>query len=234
MISAAAIEHIHRDTVWTTKVASLWKKTQMRCRLPKTADAVFNQSLFSNRFICDVTVESFPWQNPRGAYGWKWAEQEINKVGHLWDEERKDWHPDDEMEAILHGRMRRRQRVVELQEAIPPGWIEMLSAYAWKWAEQGIDKVGHLWDDERKDRHPDDKMEAMLHGRMKRRQRVVELREAIPPRWIAMRRKDEITPGEWVRMRGSTRPEGLYRVEHISAGGGLEAMEWQVTSDMKD
>ncbi|GBG65760.1 hypothetical protein CBR_g52351 [Chara braunii] len=112
--------------------------------------------------------DPFPWQGPRGAYGWKWAEQGIYyKVGHLWDEERKDWRTNGEMEAGLQGQMKRGQRVKELREAIPLQWVEML-------------------------------------------------------------KKDDIAVGQWVKLKRRTEPERLYRIEQVLPGGTLEVTECQM------
>ncbi|GBG71097.1 hypothetical protein CBR_g8396 [Chara braunii] len=153
LLSSSAMGHIRGGTVWTQKLA-LWKEIYVRCRLPETADAVYNQLLFDNRFICDEAGDPYPWQGPRGPYEWKWAEQGIFKVGHLWDENRKDWRTHEEMDLALHGRMKKAQRVKDMRDAIPSRWVEML-------------------------------------------------------------KKDEVAGGQWVKLKGNEAPERLYRVKQI-------------------
>ncbi|GBG85444.1 hypothetical protein CBR_g40086 [Chara braunii] len=119
------------------------------------------------RLICDAAGEPFPWQGPRGAYGWKWAEPGVHKVRHLWDEGREDWRTDNDMEAALPGRMRKRQRIAELRTAIPAQWVQIL-------------------------------------------------------------KEDQITVGAWVRIKGNPRPDRVYRVERPVQGDRLEVTEWRV------
>ncbi|GBG79887.1 hypothetical protein CBR_g30152 [Chara braunii] len=101
-------------------------------------------------------------------------------------------------------------------------------AYGWKWVVQGIYKVGHLWDEIRRDWRRDEELLESLQGRMKRQQRLKELREAIPPHWIEMFTKDEITPGQWVKMKGDPRPASIYRVERVLDGRRLRVTCWRV------
>ncbi|GBG64779.1 hypothetical protein CBR_g46735 [Chara braunii] len=124
LLSSSLIGHIRRGTVWSTQL-TLWKKVQLRCRMPASADAVFNQLLFDNKFICDEEGDPFPWQGQQGAFGWKWAERGVFKVGHLWDEDRKDWRTDSEMMTMLVGKAWRMKRVRELREVMPSQWIDV-------------------------------------------------------------------------------------------------------------
>ncbi|GBG59306.1 hypothetical protein CBR_g32319 [Chara braunii] len=86
----------------------------------------------------------------------------------------------------------------------------------------------HIWEEERKDWRTSEEMESTLQGRMKRRQRVRDLREAISPQWVDLLKQDDITVGQWVKLKGNKAPETLYRVEHALADGNLQVTEWLV------
>ncbi|GBG78683.1 hypothetical protein CBR_g27907 [Chara braunii] len=125
LASSNLIGHVRRGAVWSAPLG-MWKKIDMLNVEPATADAVYNQLLFDNRFICDENGDVFAWQGRLGAFGRQWAEQGVFKIGHLWDEAAHDWKTDAEMAAGLPYQVQRSQRLKDIKQAIPTQWVDLL------------------------------------------------------------------------------------------------------------
>ncbi|GBG78995.1 hypothetical protein CBR_g28708 [Chara braunii] len=125
LASPSLISHVKRNQIWSVAL-TLWKKLQLQQELPVTADDVYNQLLFDNPCICDDTGDPFPWQGKPGAFGKHWAECGFFKIGHLWDEEERDWRKEADMAVRLPHKFRRRQHLSALQRAIPTQWVDTL------------------------------------------------------------------------------------------------------------
>ncbi|GBG91437.1 hypothetical protein CBR_g52392, partial [Chara braunii] len=125
LASPGLISHVKRNQIWSAAL-TLWKKLQLQQELPVTVDDVYNQLLFDNPCVCDDTGDPFPWKGKPGAVGKHWAECGVFKVGHLWDEEERDWRKEADMVVRLPHKFRRRQNLSGLQRAIPTQWVDTL------------------------------------------------------------------------------------------------------------
>ncbi|GBG63799.1 hypothetical protein CBR_g39580 [Chara braunii] len=104
-----------------------WRKLRPpQTKPPEIREEVLIQPLFENEAIKQSDGAVFSASMHAGAFGRRWIEKGISQVRGLWEEDAMDWKEVSLIRRTL-GRLRNvEDRVVQLRNAIPGGWVELL------------------------------------------------------------------------------------------------------------
>ncbi|GBG77568.1 hypothetical protein CBR_g24015 [Chara braunii] len=158
LMQPAILTELKRGTLWSPFLQAWRSLAPLELNLPSSMDQILQQPLFDNPRIRD-NGEPFPWAGPRGAFGKAWLKVGVARIADLWDLQTDDWQPETALLQQLAGQTHKRERLHQIQWAIPEEWLGALRTrqrFDKEWVAlrfddqtcllfQGMARVGELW-----------------------------------------------------------------------------------------